>query len=71
MAAKKIQVKAEDVKVGDTLVVVRQALKVVEVERPKGRGEQNSVIFHLAFGYDGSALLHHAEVGEDLEILAS
>lgn len=60
------QVKARDIAVGDKIISVRQVLKVAEIEKPKAKSEQNEIIFHLSFGFDGSTLLHQYDLDEEV-----
>lgn len=65
MAARKklVQIKASELKVGDTLVVARQALQVSKIE-----DGDDGILVHLPFNEFGSALLQEFDPEEDLLI---
>jgi hypothetical protein len=65
MAARKklVEIKASELKVGDTLVVARQALPVSEIEE-----DEDGIVVHLPFNQFGSSLLQTFDPEEILVI---
>lgn len=62
-------IKAEELQVGDTLIVSEQAFTVSAIEPTFGRrGKLSSITVSLPFGSSGSELLQHYDVGEELTI---
>ena len=63
MAARKkyVEIKASELKVGDTIVVARQALTVGKIEE----GDEG-ILVHLPFNAYGSALLQEFDPEETL-----
>ena len=68
MAAKPelVLIDPAELEVGSTLVMLRQALKVAAIEPLNNRvGRQVGVTVELAFGRDGTTLIHEYRFGED------
>lgn len=68
MAAKPtlVTITPDELEVGNTLVMLRQALKVAAIEPLNNRvGRQVGITVELAFGENGTTLIHEYRFGED------